>query len=157
MPGLPGVLVFLHISFMFIGVTLSYGPPLLFLIALRIGRTENVRSVLVAVRPVIRLIPIVYGLGALFGVLAAVNLGYNLFAPWLLIAYVLFVVLIGIGAGIVGPRLERIGEMVATAPDGPLPAEVRPAATAGGFLWIEVVDFAGLFVIIFDMVLKPFS
>ena len=157
MPGFPGVLVWLHISMMFIGVTLSYGPSLLFLLALRSRQTENVRAVTVAVRPVVRFIPVFYGLGALFGVAAAITIGYNLLAPWLVIAYVLFILLIGIGAGIVGPRLERVGGLVAAAPDGPLAPETYAAATAGGFLWIEVADFGGLFIIIFDMVLKPFS
>jgi uncharacterized membrane protein len=157
MPSIPGLLVWLHISLMFVGVTLSYGPSLLFLIALRSRRTENVRAVLVAVQPVVRFIPVAYGLAALFGVLAAINIGYNLLAPWLLIAYVLFVVLIGIGAGLVGPRLQRVKDMVDKSPDGPLAAETYAAATAGGFVWIEVLDFAGLFLVIFDMVVKPFS
>ena len=157
MPGLPGLLVFLHISSMFIGVMLSFGPSSIFLAALRSRRTESVRAVTIAVRPVVRAIPVVYGLGALFGLLAAINIGYNLLAPWLLIAYVLFVALLGIGAGVVGPRLERVGGLVATEKDGPLSPAVFAAAMAGGYLWIEVLNFAGLFAIIFDMVVKPFS
>ena len=157
MPGLPGWLVFLHIGSMFVAVTLSYGAELLFLVALRSGLTQNVRAVIVAVTPTVRFIPVFYGLGALFGVLTAIAAGFNLFAPWLLIAYVLFIVLIGVGAGIVGPHLQRVGAMVTGLPDGPLPPEVRSAATAGGYVWISILDFVGLFVIIFDMVLKPFS
>ena len=157
MPGFPGILVWLHISLMFVGTILSYGITLLFLLALRSRRTENVRSLIGTVQPAVRFIPVFYGLAALFGVWAAIAIGYNLLAPWLLIAYVLFVVLLGIGVGIVGPRVERVGALVAEAPDGPLAPETYAAATAGGFLWIEVLDFAGLFVVIFDMVLKPFS
>ena len=49
---------------------------------------------------------------------------------------------------------ERVRGMVATTPDGPLPASVT--ATAGSnFLVIEIFDFALLFVFLFDMVVKP--
>ena len=157
MQGIPGLLVWLHISLMFVGVTISYGASLLFLAALRTRRTETVRAATAAVQPVVRFIPVIYGLAGLFGILAAINIGYNLFAPWLVIAYVLFAVLLGIGAGIVGPRLARVGQMVATVPDGPLPSEVMAVSTANGYLWIELLNFIGLFVIIYDMVFKPFS
>jgi hypothetical protein len=151
------LLVFVHISLMFSAVAISYGPTLLFLIALRSGRTESVRAVGVAVAPVVRLIPIVYGLAAIAGVSAALVNEYNLLAPWLVISYVIFVALLTIGGAVAGPRLARVGQMVGPLPDGPLPAEVRATAMSGGFLWIELLDFLGLFAVIFVMVVKPFS
>ena len=152
-----GLLVFAHITAMFFAVLMSYGPTLMFLLALRSRRTENVRAVGIAVRPIVRAIPVVYGVGALFGVLAALTGGYNLLSPWLVISYVLFVVLLALGAVFAGPRMNRVGEMVATAPDGPLPPDVYAAATARGFVPIELLDFAGLVAVIFVMVVKPFS
>ena len=152
-----GILVFVHISLMFAAVAISYGPTLLFLIALRRGRVEGLRAVGMAVQPVTRAIPIVYGLGALTGVGAALVGGFNLLAPWLLISYVIFVVLLIIGAALAGPHMGRVGAMVAALPDGPLPAEVKAAATANGFVWIEAFDFVGLLLVIFVMVVKPFS
>ena len=66
------------------------------------------------------------------------------------------VVLTLLGAIVAGPTIERVGAMVATAPDGPLPAGV--STTVGSrFLVIEFFDFALLFVLILDMVVKPFS
>ena len=152
-----GLLLFGHISLMFAAVTISYAPTLLFLLALRSGRTEQLRAVTTAARPVVRLIPPTYGLAALFGLLTALQSGVNLLAPWLVISYVLFIVLTVIGAAIVGPHFERVGAIVGALPDGPLPPEARSAALAGGFLWIELFDFAGIFLIVFDMVVKPFS
>jgi uncharacterized membrane protein len=154
---LAGLLVWAHISLMFSAVTISYGPVLMFVLALQSGRTERLRAVTVAVQPVTRLIPVFYGLGALAGLAAALVIGFNLLAPWLVISYVLFVVLTGIGAALVGPRLQRVAAMVGPLPDGPLPDEVRAAVTAGGFLWIELLDFIGIFTVIFVMVVKPFS
>jgi hypothetical protein len=151
------LIIFLHISTMFAAVTVSYGPTALLFLALRSGRTEAIRAVTVAAIPVKRVIPPLYGLGALFGFVAAIVSGVNLLAPWLLIAYVLFILLTAIGAGIVGPHLERLGKLTATMADGPISPELGAAVRARGFIWIEVVDYVGLFVIIFDMVVKPFS
>jgi hypothetical protein len=151
------LLVFVHIALMFAGVVISYGPTLLFLLALRSGRTESLRSVGVAVAPVVRLIPIVYILAAIAGVAAALVNQYSLLAPWLVISYVIFIVLLVIGAVIAGPRMQRVGAMVGPMPDGPIPPEVRAVATGGGFVWIELFDFIGLFAVIFVMVVKPFS
>jgi hypothetical protein len=50
-----------------------------------------------------------------------------------------------------------VGAMVGPMPDGPIPPEVRAVATGGGFVWIELFDFIGLFAVIFVMVVKPFS
>ncbi len=150
------VLVFAHIALMFVAVMMSYGPTLMFLLALRSNRVENVRAVGVAVQPVVRLIPIAYVLAAVFGVAAAVVIGHDLFVPWLVISYVLFVVLLVIGAAYAGPHMGRIGAQVAQLPDGPLPPEVR-AAAGGRFVWFEVLDFAGLLAVIYVMVAKPFS
>ena len=151
------ILVWLHISLMFMAVLSSYGPTLLFLLALRSNRTENLRAVGVAVQPVVRFIPVFYGLGAVAGVSAALVFGVSLLAPWLVISYVLFVALTAFGAVLAGPRLARVGAITLEAPDGPLPAEIRTAATSGGFVWLELLDFAGLIAVIFVMVVKPFS
>ncbi len=151
------LLVFVHISLMFVAVAMSYGTTLLYLLALRRSRIEYVRAVTTAGQPLARLIPIFFGLAGLAGLSAALVTGYNLLAPWLVISYFIFVVLTIIGAAFVGPRLERVGKLVATMPDGPLTPDVRQAATGGGFLWIELVDWAGLFLVIFVMVVKPFS
>jgi len=150
------VLVFGHIALMFLAVMMSYGPTLMFLLALRSNRVENLRAVGVAVQPVVRLIPVAYILAAVFGVAAAVVIGHDLFVPWLVISYVLFVILLVIGAAYAGPHMARIGDQVAQLPDGPLPPDVR-AAAGGRFVWFEVLDFVGLLAVIYVMVAKPFS
>jgi len=150
------VLVFAHIALMFLAVMISYGPTLMFLLALRSNRVETLRAVGVAVQPLVRLIPVSYGLAAAFGVAAAVVIGHNLFVPWLVISYVIFVVLLVAGAAYAGPHLARVGAEIAQLPDGPLPPELR-AAAGGRFVWFEVLDFLGLLAVIYVMVAKPFS
>ena len=152
---LGSVLVFGHIALMFAGAMISYGPTLMFMLALQSNKVENVRAVGRAVQPIVRFIPVVYVLAAVFGVAAALTIGYNLFAPWLVISYVLYVVLLIVGAAYAGPVTARIGAAVADLPDGPLPEEVR--ATGRSFSWIETLDFVGLLVVIYVMVAKPFS
>lgn len=149
------LILFLHIATMFTAVAVSYGGVIFFLVALRTGDTQRVRAMTASAKPIARAIPILYVAGGALGLLAAIVTGYNLLAPWLIIAYVLFVVLMVIGALFTGRTIDRIGEDVASAPDGPLPTAVT--ARTRQFYQVEVFDFLLLFVIIFDMVVKPFS
>src|SRR6476660_9732294 len=108
---------------MFAAVAVSYGGVFFFIVALRSGNTQPVRAMTSTAKQTARVIPILYVGGGVFGLLAAIIAGYNLLAPWLIIAYVLFVALNIEGAVFTGPAIQKIGEVVSTAPDGPLPAE----------------------------------
>jgi uncharacterized membrane protein len=151
------LLLFLHIVLIFTAITLAYGPEGLLVFAVRSNRTEAVRSVLSSAQPVQRIFPIFFGLGGLFGLLAAWNAGFDLLAPWLVIAYVLFVVLTIIGAGFTGPRMKKLAMVVGPAPDGPLSPEARAMARDRTLVVVLSIDFALLLFLIFDMVVKPFS
>jgi uncharacterized membrane protein len=149
------LLVFVHIALMFTAVALAYGGVVFFLVALRNRNYPNVIAIASGSKTMERLIPPMFGLAGIFGVVAAIVNGYNLLAPWLIIAYVLFVVLTVIGALSTGPTIKRIGDALAAAPAGePTP---ETAQLIRRFNTIEVFDFFFLFVIIFDMVIKPFS
>ena len=151
------LLVFAHIALVFSAVSISYGPQLLLGLAIRTGRVEVVRGVTAAAGPLVIAIPILYIAGGLFGLIAAINSGINLLAPWLVIAYVLFVLLTIVGARLVGPWAEHVGKLAAAAPDGPFPPELRATITDSRMRVIRIADFALVFLLVFDMVLKPFS
>jgi hypothetical protein len=147
--------LFLHIATMFLAVAVAYGGVVFFLIALR---TRNVAGLVMMSRTAkttARLIPPLFLAGGLFGLITAIVSGANLLAPWLIIAYVLFVVLTIIGALFTGPEIERLGTAVAAMPDGGLPTDFD--ARRQRFYLVEVFDFFFLFLVIFDMVVKPFS
>jgi hypothetical protein len=149
------LIVFLHVATMFTAVALAYGGVLFFLIALRSGNVPGLISMATGSKAVERVIPVLFLAGAVFGLLAAINGGFNLLAPWLIIAYALFIALTVIGARFTGPSIKKMGELVAATPDGPLSPEA--VALRQRFYRTEVLDFLLLFLIIFDMVVKPFS
>jgi hypothetical protein len=148
------VLVFVHVALMFTAVSVSYGGVVFFLIALRTGNVASLRTMALTANSTAKLIPPLYGLAGIFGLVAAIYSGINLLTPWLVIAYVLFIVLTLIGAVYTGPTIKRIGASLAAA-DQTLPADIVVSRTR--FYRMEVIDFFFLFLIIFDMVIKPFS
>jgi len=149
------LVLFLHLALMFTAVAVAYGGVIFFLVALRAGNVAGLIAMTTSAKTTERVIPILFISGGIFGLLTAIVTNSNLLAPWLLIAYALFVVLTIIGARFTAPAIARIGEAVAAAPDGPLPAEV--VTLRSRFYRLEVFDFFFLFLIIFDMVVKPFS
>src|SRR5205085_1157060 len=99
------VLLYLHILAMFTAVTVVMGAGILVLIGARGGE----RSVVAAITslPIPRLAGPLYAVGGLFGLATAFVFGYNLRAPWLIIAYVLFAILTVVGIRVSGPIFER--------------------------------------------------
>ena len=151
------LLVFLHIATMFAAVALTYGPETIILFSFRADNSSALRGILIATRPLARLVPMLFGLGGILGLLAAIVSGYNLLAPWLLIAYAVFIVLTLVGVGLTTPNLEALGAAVADVPDGPLPPAAVAVARSTRFRVAVVLDFVLLAVVIYDMVVKPFS
>lgn len=151
------VFLFLHITLIFFAIIASYGPDIVLRLAFMSGQVATVRGAHVASVRLGPVMPILYVTAGLFGLLTAINFGFDLLAPWLVIAYVLFA--IAMLTGIFGDRVFtiRLGELLATAPDGPLTPEIKDlfastshrAVTAFNYVWIPVL--------VFDMVVKPFS
>ena len=65
-------LVFLHIATMFTAVAISYGPLAVVRLAARTDRTETVRGVVAAGKPLGVAIPVLYVVGGLLGLAAAI-------------------------------------------------------------------------------------
>jgi hypothetical protein len=153
----PYLLLFLHITCFFVAVTISYGPLLLLRLAYRTGEVRNLRG-LAYLHP--RLGPVtfvLYVLGGIFGGLTALAFGFDLLRPWLVIAYVAFAVavLLGVSANRVWP--VRLAEIVQRTPDGPITPELRDLFMNRTTMTVLAIDTVWLFVIVFDMVVKPFS
>jgi uncharacterized membrane protein len=151
------ILLFGHISLMFAAVAVSFGPSLLMQIAERSGQTALVRGVTLASKPVGVAIPILYVSGGIFGLLTAINVGYNLLAPWLVIAYVLFLIAMITGAGINRTFLLRLAPLVKDAPDGELTEPVRALFAEPRYRLVNILDYVVILALIYDMVAKPFS
>ena len=100
---------------------------------------------------------VMYMVGGIFGGLTAIAFGFDLLAPWLVIAYVLFAVAVLVGVTENRTWPLRLAEAVERTPDGPLTPEIRELFMNRRTVSALAIDIAWFFAIIFDMVIKPFS
>jgi hypothetical protein len=88
------LLKFLHVGSMFLATALAVGLSILLYLVTRSGNVDAIRRAFGHTTSVFRAGGTLYGLGLLFGFLAALNGQLDLTALWLISAYVLVVVLI---------------------------------------------------------------
>jgi hypothetical protein len=151
------ILKFLHIGIMFAAVAISLGPELLLR---RLGRSGDVRAIRTGYSIADRIgraIPPLYFVGMIFGLLTAWAGGMNFLAPWLLIAYGLFVVATILGAAAIGPHISRVAALAAESPDDAPSRELTTALADPRVGTLVVVEAIVILAFVFDMVLKPFS
>ena len=84
----------LHIVTMFTVVALHSGPQILTLAAARTGQSTAVAGIASMYARTGRAVPPLGIAGLLFGIATGLTGGFNLLAPWLLIAYGLFGLLV---------------------------------------------------------------
>ncbi|HEX5015083.1 MAG TPA: hypothetical protein VFV72_13100 [Candidatus Limnocylindrales bacterium] len=154
---LPYVLLFLHITFFIGAITISYGPLLLVRLAYQTDEVANLRGLAVVHSRLGPFTFVMYMLGGIFGGLTAIAFGFDLLAPWLVIAYVAFAIVLFTGVTENRTWPLRVAEAVKRTPDGPLTSEIRELFMNRKTLTVLAIDIVWVFVIIFDMVIKPFS
>lgn len=148
---LSSALLFLHIATMFTVVVIHSGPQILVLAAARTGQSAAVVGIAGMYARTGRAVPPLGILGLLFGIATALTGGFNLLAPWLLIAYGLFLVLVIYGGVKSHPYIVSLGEAVREGRPGHQELLGRPLTM------IVAVDALIYGAIIADMVLKPFG
>ncbi len=145
------VLLYLHILTMFTAVSLAAGSSIFVLIAAR--RRDRAAVAALTRLPIDRMVPPLYIVGGLFGLATALVFGYDLLAPWLIIAYLIFAGLAALGIVYSGPLMGRVH---AVASD-----EAADAQAFGDvirrFQLDAVLSLGGIAIIVADMVFKPFS
>ena len=148
---------FLHLLAMFSAVGAVVGTEVLLHRVARSGDVRAIRTAFALAKPMNVAAPVLFLLGVAFGLLDAITRGFNLFAPWLLIAYALFVVMFALGGSVQGRWVDRIASAAASSddvtPSDDLQRVVhdRPAAVAMYVSWLLLAG------IVFTMVAKPFS
>jgi hypothetical protein len=149
-------LVVLHVLVMFAATVVSQGPAVLLYRAMRRGDVAGIRGVLDQFQGVAALIGPMYGAGVAIGLVTVFVGGYDPFAPWLIIAYVLTAIAFTTPMLVTTPRMMRVGAAAAASPIDAPSAELRAEigrATSPVF-W---VDAALIVLFVIDMVAKPFS
>jgi hypothetical protein len=147
---LASVVVLLHVATMFTIVALHSGPQIL-VFASRQREPAVVAAIADVYARTGRAVPPLGVMGGLLGLAAGLLLGYNLLAPWLLIAYGLFAVLVVYGGRVTVPYFARLGAAARANTD-------TYAELAGRQLTVILLLDALIYVLIVaDMVLKPLS
>ena len=150
------IFVFLHVLTMFFAVAISGGVELFLMRIARTRDARTIRTVFELHQKLVKYIPRAYLLGLAFGVIAIFVNGFNPFAPWLLLAYPLFVVGILTGAVGVGPWAEGVIAAAASSGDSTSP-ELEAAINSPRGRNALVLFWAVLAAIVFVMVVKPLS
>jgi hypothetical protein len=149
--------LFLHITFFVVAITISYGPLLLLRLAYRTGEVGNIRGLAQVHSGLGPVTFVMYMLGGIFGLLTAINFHVDLLAPWLVIAYAGFAVAVFFGVTDNRTWPMRLADAVKRTPDGQITPEIRDLFMNRRTVSVLAVDIAWIPVMIFDMVVKPFS
>ena len=144
------VLKWLHIGAMFMATALAVGPFLVLYLVARSRDLPSIRRTFSYATPIGRLGGAMYGLGIIFGIVAALTGAIDLTAKWLLTAYVLLVVL-----GVNGLLAERwMGRVHAAAEAGGSDDVHRLVRSPSAVTLLTIMVVVTL-AIIFVMVVKP--
>ena len=145
---------FLHIASMFAAVAAAVFPEVVLHF---VANTRDARSIVTVTHIAERigkLIPVLFIGGAVFGLLAAWAGELDFLAPWLLAAYVLFVLAMGTGIAFSDPWVRRL-QAAATAsgdtPSAELQAVIDEPRAKIASAWL----MGSIVVIIALMVFKP--
>jgi hypothetical protein len=144
------VLKWLHIGAMFMATALAVGPFVVLYLVARTGDLPAIRRAFSFTTPIGRTGGALYGLGIIFGVLAALTGAIDLTANWLLTAYALVGLL-----GVNGLLAERWMGRVHTAAQAGGSDEVDRLARAPSAVTLLTIMVVVTLAIIFVMVTKP--
>ncbi len=148
---------YLHILTMFSAAGVSFGTSILTRRVSHSGNVSAIKTVFGLAKPLGQAVPILFLIGLVFGLLTAATTPWDFFKPWLLIAYVLFAIALGVSGAIVAPWSARVGKAAAMnqgdTPSAELQAAIADTRIDAAF-WITNI---AIVLIVFDMVFKPFG
>ena len=152
------IFVFLHVAVMFAAVAILIGPTIMLRRIGESGDVPAIRRAFALSAPIIRAIPVLFGIGALLGVVAIFTNDFNPFQPFLLIAYALFIASSVVGGAITSPWFKRITQLAAESPDAAPSPELRAALDdPRGRFTTDWFDPIIILAFLFDMIVKPFG
>lgn len=151
------IFIFLHIATVMTAVAFSIGPTFLLRRVAESGDVLAIRRSFALATPLIRIIPALFGVGALLGIVAIFTNGFNPFEPWLIIAYVMFVLAAVVGARMTTPWFNRMVKASAESPDSGPSGELTAVTNDQAMQLVEYFDWVIVLLFVLDMVIKPFS
>ncbi len=148
---------FLHITCMFLAVSIFVGQGMLTGAVARSGNVRALRGVLAAED---RFAPIggaMFLLGIVFGFLTAITSDFDLTQTWLVIGYVLSLFILVNGLTYHRSLAEKLKGAAAASPDDQPSDELRVLAGAPSVAVMNTIDGIAWLAVIYVMVAKPFS
>jgi len=142
---------------MFTAVAMAIGVPTVLWSIAKSGDVLSIRRSFALAQPFIKAIPALFGLGAVLGIVAIFTNNFNPFAPFLLIAYALFILATVVGIVFTDPWFKAVTKLSAESPDEAPSTELSAALHDPRLNWIVWFDRVIILAFIFDMVVKPFS
>jgi uncharacterized membrane protein len=149
------IFVFLHVLSMFTAVALAYGPAAMMVVA---SQRRDVRSLRAIVSTAERLGPAVgaaFAGGIVLGVISIFVHGFDPLQGWLVIAYVLVAMSIGMTVFFTNPWLRKVAAAAEASPDDQMSAELSTLVDSPRNRALLVFDALLIVLLIADMVLKP--
>ena len=149
------IFIFLHILAMFTAVALAYGPAALMVVA---SRRRDVRSLRAIVTTSERLGPVVgaaFATGIVLGVIAIFVHGFDPLQGWLVIAYVLAIISLGMTFLFTNPWLAKVAAAAKASPDDQMSPELAALVDSPRNQALLAFDALLIVLLIADMVLKP--
>jgi hypothetical protein len=144
------ILKVLHIGSMFMATALAVGPLIVMYLVARTQDSPAIARTFSFSTSIGRIGGGMYGLGILFGVLAALNGVLDLTAPWLLTAYVL-IILLGLNGVLAERWIGQVERAAQASPSADLQRLVRARSPI-----VSLTIMIGLtLAIIYVMVVKP--
>ena len=146
---------YLHILTMFAAVAAAFVPEIWLHIMARRADVAGLRGYLPLTAQVGRLIPVLFVVGLVFGLLAAWAGELDFFQPWLIGAYVIFAIAMATGALVGGPWAGRMAAAASDSPtDAPSPALKAAIHDQRGVISTTILMLS-IIVIVYLMVAKP--
>jgi uncharacterized membrane protein len=148
---------FLHITCMFLAVSIFVGQGMLSGAVARSGNVRALRGVLAAED---RFAPIggaMFLLGVVFGFLTSITSDFALTQTWLLIGYALSLFILINGVTYHRSQAEKLKAAAAASSDDQPSDELRAIAGAPSVAVMNTIDGLAWLAVIYVMVAKPFS
>ena len=123
----------------------------------RSGDVRTIRIIFSMAKPLGIAVPVLLSIGGVFGLIAAIEIGFGLADPWLIISYVVFAIAMVAGGAVQGPWSEKVAKAANVSPDdAPSPELQRLLRDQKAKYASWILDLL-ILVIIYVMVVKPFS
>jgi Predicted integral membrane protein (DUF2269) len=147
----------IHVSAILLGVGLSLGTELLLF---RIARSKDVLAIRAGFSladPLLKTAIPLYMVGLVMGLSTVRTGGWSFIAPWLVISYAIFALMIFLNLGLRAPWAKRVLATARTSSDHEPSAELRATLAdprAAIHLWAAPV---AIVMQVFLMIVKPFG